>query len=308
MKREYIKNKGITLIALVVTIIVTLILAGISIAALTGENGLINSAYKAKKQSEISEEKETLQNAINYAAGYNKSGILEIEELKKSVQDNTEGTPGDETSFPLSVTFSDTGNVYIIDGNGNCNESELITGRLSNIITTEDYGKNTDYSVEINGTTLDNWKIFYKDNGKVYLIYGGYLEANLMPSHYRAKTNTSTYPYSVWPANNLYNFHNEYIKNSSLWQAFAAGCEGAVAVGSPSMDELALSYGHQLWSSGYGITSTISGDLYVNSSLDVGYWLNEYHSSHSSDWLYRVEKTGKVYQGPDGGWSQRIFT
>ena len=44
-------NKGITLIALVVTIIVLLILAGISIAMLTGENGILGNAQKAKSQN-----------------------------------------------------------------------------------------------------------------------------------------------------------------------------------------------------------------------------------------------------------------
>lgn len=44
-------NKGITLIALVVTIIVLLILAGVSIAMLTGQNGILNKATEAKEQS-----------------------------------------------------------------------------------------------------------------------------------------------------------------------------------------------------------------------------------------------------------------
>lgn len=47
MKRKEIKkrdNKGITLIALVITIIVLLILAGVSIAMLTGENRNINTS------------------------------------------------------------------------------------------------------------------------------------------------------------------------------------------------------------------------------------------------------------------------
>ena len=39
MKRILKENKGITLIALVITIIVLLILAGVTIATLTGENG-----------------------------------------------------------------------------------------------------------------------------------------------------------------------------------------------------------------------------------------------------------------------------
>ena len=46
------KNRGITLIALVVTIIVLLILAGISISMLTGQNGILNRASEAKEKTE----------------------------------------------------------------------------------------------------------------------------------------------------------------------------------------------------------------------------------------------------------------
>ena len=45
-------NKGITLIALVITIVVLLILAGVSIATLTGENGILTQASNAKKVTE----------------------------------------------------------------------------------------------------------------------------------------------------------------------------------------------------------------------------------------------------------------
>ena len=46
------KNTGITLIALVVTIIVLLILAGVSISMLTGQNGILNRASEAKEKTE----------------------------------------------------------------------------------------------------------------------------------------------------------------------------------------------------------------------------------------------------------------
>ncbi|MBR3162851.1 MAG: type II secretion system protein [Clostridia bacterium] len=49
MKNILNKNKGITLIALVITIIVLLILTGITIASLTGENGLLKRAENAKE-------------------------------------------------------------------------------------------------------------------------------------------------------------------------------------------------------------------------------------------------------------------
>ena len=52
------RNKGITLIALVVTIIALLILAGISIAMLTGQNGILNRAAEAKEKTRAAQEDE----------------------------------------------------------------------------------------------------------------------------------------------------------------------------------------------------------------------------------------------------------
>ena len=44
-------KKGVTILALSVTIIILLILAGISISMMTGENGLIKNARKGKRAS-----------------------------------------------------------------------------------------------------------------------------------------------------------------------------------------------------------------------------------------------------------------
>ena len=60
-KGKNMRNKGITLIALVITIIVLLILAAVSIATLTGENGILTRANDAKEQTEIAEVKERAQ-------------------------------------------------------------------------------------------------------------------------------------------------------------------------------------------------------------------------------------------------------
>ena len=61
--RKTKKQAGITLIALIVTIVILLILAGITIGILTGENGLIKQSQNAKIQTEIAEEKEVLNTA-----------------------------------------------------------------------------------------------------------------------------------------------------------------------------------------------------------------------------------------------------
>ena len=62
------EQKGVTLIALVITIIVLLILAGVSIAFLTGENGIITKSTKASAETNIAGAKETA--ATDVAAKY----------------------------------------------------------------------------------------------------------------------------------------------------------------------------------------------------------------------------------------------
>ena len=59
--KKIANNRGITLIALIVTIIVLLILAGISISMLTGQNGILKRAAEAKGKS-IDAQKEDEEN------------------------------------------------------------------------------------------------------------------------------------------------------------------------------------------------------------------------------------------------------
>ena len=53
------KSKGITLIALVITIIVLLILAGVAISMLSGENGILRKAAEAKTKTEEGQNQES---------------------------------------------------------------------------------------------------------------------------------------------------------------------------------------------------------------------------------------------------------
>lgn len=85
------RNKGITLIALVITIIVLLILAGVTIATLFGENGIITMAQKAKEETEdaAKEEQQLLAGAFekNFVT-YN--GQLHVEGTKLMNEHNEE--------------------------------------------------------------------------------------------------------------------------------------------------------------------------------------------------------------------------
>ena len=61
------ENKGVTLIVLAVTIIVMLILAGVTVSTLTGNSGITAKAQLAKKMSKVSSEKEAIQMAVSLA-------------------------------------------------------------------------------------------------------------------------------------------------------------------------------------------------------------------------------------------------
>ena len=63
MKKTKRKNgqKGITLIALIITIIVLIILAGISIAMISGQNGILNKTADASVQADIAGTKEKIK-------------------------------------------------------------------------------------------------------------------------------------------------------------------------------------------------------------------------------------------------------
>ena len=112
MKKE--KN-GITLIALVVTIVVLLILAGTSIAMLTGDNGIISQAKKAKEETEIGEEKEQVE--IKYTAALGKKIVTNDIVTSTDVQQEFDNENIDVTvegTEILSVKFNGTGNIYRI--------------------------------------------------------------------------------------------------------------------------------------------------------------------------------------------------
>ena len=76
------EQKAITLIALVITIIVLLILAGVSIAMLTGENGILTKATTAKENTQRAEVIERAQIDIVAAQAENESGDITEAQFK----------------------------------------------------------------------------------------------------------------------------------------------------------------------------------------------------------------------------------
>ena len=120
-KRITKSTKGITLIALVVTIIILLILAGVSIAMITGNNGILSQAGRAKDRTREEGAREKIQ--LEVMGAYDKYGNINVEKLKTNLDNNV----GADTSKinDILIDGATTGKItvdgkdFYVDGNGN---------------------------------------------------------------------------------------------------------------------------------------------------------------------------------------------
>ena len=115
------KEKGITLIALVVTIIVLITLASVSIGALTGDNGIINQSKQAKEETEIAEEKEAVEISAVQAAGMDRYGYVTEENFRNQLNNNIGNGKYelDVIGEKFKVTYTESQRSYYVDKNGN---------------------------------------------------------------------------------------------------------------------------------------------------------------------------------------------
>ena len=117
MYTKFKKQKGITLIALVVTIIVLLILAGVSIAMLTGNNGILTQGKRAKEETTVGHEKEAVQMAYAGAVAKKLGEEVTAEDVNEQLTINGENATATEGTNKIIVTFT-SGKVYTIDQSG----------------------------------------------------------------------------------------------------------------------------------------------------------------------------------------------
>ena len=133
MYKRY-NNKGITLIALVITIIVLLILAGVSIGMLTGDNSILTNASKARKESALSSVKEQVLMAINTAyTEYHAKEVTKTLAEGESLYDDTKAAL-------VGITSNNSEVSYVLDATTDPNivtvtitylkDGTVITGKL----------------------------------------------------------------------------------------------------------------------------------------------------------------------------------
>ena len=132
MKKVLKEKSGITLIALVITIIVLLILAGVSIAMLTGDNGILTQATEAKEKNTIGGEKEQISLALQSLRmkkqAENVTNEITVSELDEQLKyDGAKNVEVDNVNGYLRVKYGDSKNEYTVDQSGNIeSEGEII--------------------------------------------------------------------------------------------------------------------------------------------------------------------------------------
>ncbi|MCI8383698.1 MAG: formylglycine-generating enzyme family protein [Clostridia bacterium] len=135
IKRREKNNKGITLIALVITIIVLLILAGISIATLTGDNGVLTKANTAKVENEKATAKEKVQIAV--MGSFGTDGKIDLDTLNKNLE-QVEGIDKEKSNLPITnlpatvvadnykITIGEKGQVTVEGENLGTNDEQTL--------------------------------------------------------------------------------------------------------------------------------------------------------------------------------------
>ena len=242
------KETGITLIALVITIIVLLILASVGIAMLTGENGILNKASKSKEETLKAEAKEKLKLVLVelQADKATNSEYNDTTYINQKIQENKMQIEGDivtvngfkftiDRSVPkiLEEAENGTGSVSAKDIAKNPTmyygkEVKYSTKRNTSIASIGKI-KNLRYLADVDEELEEDgikWKIFYSDENNIYLIASNYVKID-GDNYYKIFDTASQ---------NL-----EYMNTKSNWNKYVGNC-AEYAIGGPSLEMFANSW------------------------------------------------------------------
>ena len=143
MKLNLKDNKAITLISLVVTIIVLLILAGISISMLAGDNSILQKATEAKTNTDNAQAREELQLAISGAGvDYHSGKVQNTSQTFRDYIFSSDGQTSINNELPENATFNSSSNeitykriTFVVADDGTLSISNSITVLNSDVFS-----------------------------------------------------------------------------------------------------------------------------------------------------------------------------
>ena len=323
MKKIVKENKGITLIALVITIVVLIILAGIAVSMTIGENGIFTKAKEARDKTKIAEIKELIQ--LKILESQSDSKLFDYNVLKENLKDIGIKI-SEKEEYPINIKLE--GYHFKIDSEGNvsqvCSAIEVANNPK------EYYGKYiTNYATTAE-TNEVGWKIFYADKNNIYIIADDYIEYENIPystkngkktlnkpekgtyersasfenivKDYTGTSNISKYELKIlnkgYFLDNSYTSENNNIKvlaymmDITAWSGFQTD-KAEYAIGGPTIEMLFNSY-NKLYNNGqYKYQAKANDNIGYCVSNDGGENLKNYYYTmlNTTDDLYVVDKT-----------------
>ena len=212
MRKE--KQLGITLVALVVTIVVLLILAGVSINLVLGENGLITQAKEAKEKS---------------ASGMNEENYL----INSAIPDYIDEQVNEVTGNAKTITADDYGKVVTNYQDGHTWEIFYADNKNVYLITRDNVGNQTlnDKIAGYNGTSDFDGSDTFKT--KYPAVQAGWLNKTYDPSAIEKIKYQSSYDNMKC---------TEYLLDSSVWNKTYKTEKADWAIGAPTLELFVASY------------------------------------------------------------------
>ena len=223
------RNSGITLVALVITIIVLLIMAGVSIALVVGDNGVLSKAKEAKTGSLVAEEKEQVNLAYSSALTKNLGAAVTAENLQTELDESVGSgkTTVTVNGNNITVLFNETGNTYNLN-NGRVTESNNGSTSLTDLEKLQIYFSNVeeiwdafddddnfrdmdpilDASTSITEIEFDSEFLFIKYNNKYYQVMLSTKEVSLLTDLEKLQL-YADYSGGIWA-----NFTNKTFKDN----------------------------------------------------------------------------------------------
>ena len=294
MKNNLREQKAITLVALIITVIVLLILAMVSIR-LVMNGGIIDRANRGTQTYTAEEVQEQMK--------------LAYSEWEVARWD---GTAGDATVFVrtrLSQTYGenlDESSVKVENGkvtakiNGTAYEYNTATGKSGEIkpqalstLTKDNYGDYIDLGQNVVGTssTTDDWRILYNDKaGHVYAILADYLPNTNAAVTASGLNVVSGKTYNVNSSSNRQDLLDR-LNSTTAWQSLIPeGLRSTCQVkGATTAEILMASYNEK-----YGTSLNYTSFPYLRT--------NPNDSSSSIDTLYMPHPGNSDYNGCYGYW------
>lgn len=289
IKKSFKEQDAITLVALIITIIVLLILAGVAIATLTGNNGLLTKAGYAKNTSTEAEVLEKLKLAYEdyYLGQHTETGYTFQNALDKMF-----GTGLAIASGP------DSNGIYTVSINGKKYAFNSITGKTEEkklqaigTLTKVNYGDYIDLGTSILSDKPADWRILYNDkNGHVYAILADYLPNNnaaVTSSGLHVVDNTTYNVNSTTSRDDLLS----KLNSTTAWQSLIPeGLRSTCQVKGATTGEIIMaSYNEK-----YGTNLTYTDNPYFRT--------NPNDSSSPIDTLYMPHPGSSDYNGCWGYW------